>query len=276
MNTEIVMYTTTDGFNLYGAWYQQNKAAIALLMIHGYCSNFYRTPLRNIAEYLAPRGYACLVANTRGHDRLANTEGQQPAEGALVERISESPRDLLAGIEWLRERGYRRIILIGHSLGGLKSLHFAAHHAVNELAGLVSCSCPRWNVPAHAENSAVIERARRMRAEGHEYRLMYDDSGNELGSPVMLLDRLEHFSAFQPLNNARRISFPALYTAAGNEPDQFRQAAEELSRAGAGQARLHIIPGTDHVYTGHEIDLARWIEEWLTAIGQSEPQPDHS
>lgn len=265
-NTQIVLLKAEDGFSLYGAWYAPANAQTALLLIHGFCSNFYRTPLRDVAEYLAARGYASLVLNTRGHDRLANTEGPQPAEGSYVERISESPRDINTGLNWLRGQGYSRLLLGGHSLGALKSIHYLANNPSLDIRGLISCSCPFWGFTESAERIRTLQKAREMHAEGRSYELIYDNDGNVLGSPAMILDRAENYEAFKPQPNAGRITCRALYLAGDAEPESFRQTAEECKQTGGEHATMKIIAGADHVYTDREQEVAQAVEAWLAQL----------
>ena len=73
--------------------------------------------------------------NTRGHDVVAG-RGRTLA-GAAFERFRDCVPDLRAVIAFARRRGYRRIVLAGHSTGANKVLYYAAKTADRRVTGLI-------------------------------------------------------------------------------------------------------------------------------------------
>jgi hypothetical protein len=87
---------------IWGAFRQPRGARVAAIVIHP-TSNFLG---HYLLEPLAERGIATLGLNTRylGNDAVL-----------LLERTIQ---DLGAGVQWLRARGFERVLLIGNSGGG--------------------------------------------------------------------------------------------------------------------------------------------------------------
>jgi len=72
--------------------------------------------------------------------------------GATYEVIADCRVDLNAWIEFLMERGYARIALAGHSMGGVKSAYTLAHDSYPAVRSLFVISSPRFchaNFMAH-------------------------------------------------------------------------------------------------------------------------------
>ena len=110
------------------------RPEVAAIVMHP-TSNFHG---HYLPQPLAERGMACLALNSRyaGNDTTL-----------LMEQVIQ---DLGAGVQWLRERGYRRVVLIGNS-GGAALVSFyqaqaeslTAHEFVDGLpTGLSSADLP--------------------------------------------------------------------------------------------------------------------------------------
>jgi alpha/beta superfamily hydrolase len=100
------MSTPADG--------NRNVAAIVMHPTSNFMGHYLLQPL-------AERGIACLGLNSRyaGNDAML-----------LMEQVIQ---DLGAGVAWLREQGYRKIVLIGNS-GGAALCSFYQAQAANRVA----------------------------------------------------------------------------------------------------------------------------------------------
>jgi len=103
------------------------------VLVHGTGSNFDAPGLLEMfASQAVAGGTAVLRINTRGHD------------GVPDERVSECRADLAAWCRFASERGHGRIVLVGHSMGGVKAVHAAAHEELSGLTAIVGISPPRF------------------------------------------------------------------------------------------------------------------------------------
>lgn len=143
--------TTEDGLLLDGAFATPEDgvedALPALLLIHGTGSNFYGSGiLTSLADQALADGHPVLRINTRGHDLMASIPRRNGSVkgGAAFEQVPECRHDITAWCDFLFSKDYRSIVLIGHSLGGVKafwSQKLARHAAVT---GIVGLSPPRF------------------------------------------------------------------------------------------------------------------------------------
>jgi pimeloyl-ACP methyl ester carboxylesterase len=93
---------------------------VAIILSHGWGANFYEPTYVAIGRALAERGYTCIAGNTRMHD-LGNVEAWRGNKrirgGGYWGLAGDEVRDLAAWIDFAEERGFKRVVLVGHSAG---------------------------------------------------------------------------------------------------------------------------------------------------------------
>jgi pimeloyl-ACP methyl ester carboxylesterase len=117
----------------------------AALLMHGAAGSFDEELLRDVGAALNGRGIATLRANNRGHDVVNRGDGRGRLLGTAFERIDDCVPDWSAWLDLLARRGYRRLLLFGHSLGAVKSVFFLATEPDARVRGCVLASPPRFN-----------------------------------------------------------------------------------------------------------------------------------
>lgn len=140
MLVELVQCMTDDGIGLDGglAAPTGKTPRIGAIVLHGVGGNFYGSSmLKSLAGLLVERGFMTVLANTRGHDHVANYRVRRI--GAAVEAVKDCVSDLRAWRDFLRSRGVDQVMLVGHSLGAIKSVYFARERPEG-LAGVVAIS----------------------------------------------------------------------------------------------------------------------------------------
>ncbi|MFH0806785.1 MAG: alpha/beta fold hydrolase [Candidatus Brennerbacteria bacterium] len=121
MNTSLEYVRTGDKTYLVGPHFRVPRAKTVLVNVHGTASNFYENDwLWPLAEKLRDKGIATISTNNRGAYVL---EGYQQT-GSAIERFEDCVQDIDAWIQFARRKGYRKIILAGHSLGTEKAVYY--------------------------------------------------------------------------------------------------------------------------------------------------------
>lgn len=151
MTSELVHVETSDGLRLVGSLevpQRNDELPIdGFLLIHGTGSNFHAPGvLETFAGQAVKSGCAVLRINTRGHDGIASipSKGRSVRGGATYETVSDCRQDLAAWIGLLEARGFRRIVLVGHSMGGVKAIYAQAHDRHASVVAVVGISPPRF------------------------------------------------------------------------------------------------------------------------------------
>src|SRR5712692_6150813 len=120
---ELVYVLSSDDIINGGTIFTPPKALakpMAVLWVHGWGANFYSPTYVMIGRALAERGFTAITLNTRMHD-LANVAGERRGKrirgGGYWGVTSEDARDIAAWIDFAQQRGFERVVLVGHSAG---------------------------------------------------------------------------------------------------------------------------------------------------------------
>jgi pimeloyl-ACP methyl ester carboxylesterase len=289
MLVDLVQVTTSDGMRLHGALEVPAESTAPAptvdvwLCIHGTGSNFYSaSTLAGLAPKLIAEGAAVLRANTRGHDIVCTGPSVfgRGWQGAAFERVDASPLDLQAWIEFLKQRGYQRIGLLGHSMGAIKAIFTMANAPAEPVAALVAVSPPRLS-HAYFCTTRRADAFRETFAAAQE--LVRTGRGDELMyitfplpiyvSAAGYLDRYGPDEKYNVLVHLERVACPTLVTFGSAEVQQneaFRGMPEavEAARRPANSLQVAVVAGADHIYTGCHDTLAALIVKWARRTDQ--------
>ncbi|MCC6419195.1 MAG: alpha/beta hydrolase, partial [Gemmataceae bacterium] len=174
-------------------------------------------------------------------------------------------------VAFLRERGYARIGVMGHSYGAATSGYYAATHPETAVAVLLSCSrggpdmlrkqsaAGRMAMDRHDEFES---RARQLVAEGKGDQLMFAPGWWHVITAYSFLNQ----GLPKLLEYAPKIACPLL-APRGEREDPEGVPEKRTAELAGGRARSVVIPGADHFYGGQEhlvaeavIDFLRWAE----------------
>lgn len=282
MLVDLLRVTTRDGVRLDGALWPADSVeqppVDAVVLVHGTGSNFYGSTL---TEFLAQRfiemGTAALAVNTRGHDLLstAATNDGPLRQGAAYEIVDDCRHDLTAWIDLLVTRGMRRVGLVGHSLGALKSVYFLAHEGHANAAWVAAVSPPRLSAahflagPKREQFAADLAEAEAHVAAGRASKLM--DIRFPLPYSISAAGYVDKYGPAERYNLLRLVdglSCPALFTFGGQELQTnaaFQGLAAELEALDPHRQRWAVktVADADHFYSAARDGLWSRIGRWL-------------
>jgi len=125
MTYPIDKVTTKDNIDLHGLYLPGKGKKTVLIHVHGSAGNFYENPfIQTIYECFEKEGIGFLSTNNRGTG-VYNIEAGTKYRGAAIEIFEECLLDIDAWIEFALSRGYKNIILQGHSFGTNKVQYYA-------------------------------------------------------------------------------------------------------------------------------------------------------
>ncbi len=262
---------------------------LAVIWIHGWGVNFYQPNYVAIGRALAERGYTCINGNTRMHD-LGNVEKYRWEKrirgGGYWGIASEQTRDLAAWIDFAEARGFKKVVLVGHSAGAAAVREYQAEKQDARVAGLVLASGSIG--PGGPSDSNQVAEATRLMAAGEGDALVRDPKRSfpSYISAATLLDIANppapEFIDFFGVRNTTtnppiaRIRCPLL-AFFGTRGDIDGEKGLELlksciKRQPSGPSRVDtvMIRGADHMYAQEEGQVAETIAKWADTLLQPE------
>lgn len=301
MRVELVRAVAEDGVTLDGAlaepaWSLVNSTttpssgglppaapAVAfdgVVMVHGVGGSFYTSPLlRGLAERYVAAGVPTLRVNTRGHDSmfLAGTKAGVRRQGAMFEIVDECRWDLATWLDWAARRGWRRIVLWGHSLGAIKSVYSQAREPHPQVAAIVALSPPRlsaaaYNAAGSLPYRASLAAARREVEAGRPEAII--DSTFPYPMPISAGAYLDKYGgetySIEPL--AHLLQAPTLFLYGERELADGNVAFAGLDQTLPQRARpdqrldTAVIAGADHMYAGRFEPAFERQLTWLASV----------
>lgn len=283
MLVELVEVLTNDGIRHAGAFAAPRAGAAtprfdAALMMHGAAGTFSDPFYRNFSAALVECGVATLRANNRGHDVINRGSGRGAMLGVALEVIEDCARDWQAWLGLLEARGFRRILLFGHSLGAVKTAYFLAiTGAPRVVQGCVLASPPRFNSELllaseyGPEFSRTIAAAQALVAAGKPDELMPTTFPlRSFSSAQAYLAKYTRGAAFDVFAHVAAIPCPVLALTGELELDDpvFRDHPAEYAAARERKPDLEftVVPGGDHFYTLAQAFAVERLLEWIDAV----------
>lgn len=124
MKYTIVQVKTEDGLWLCGLHLHADESNIVFINVHGTASNFYEEYFIEVfTNVFLEKKISILSTNNRG----AGVYDAYQKSGAAVEKFEDCLMDIDAWIEFAISKGYKKIVLSGHSLGTEKVVYYMAH-----------------------------------------------------------------------------------------------------------------------------------------------------
>jgi pimeloyl-ACP methyl ester carboxylesterase len=284
MHCELVRTQAADGLRLDGAFVPhiasgglRSVEIDAALCLHGVGANFYTSStLDALRPALLKLGMAVLTVNTRGHDTvyMASLAMGRRRQGAAYETVDDCRLDVGAWIKWLVDRGLNRILLLGHSLGGIKAVYAQALEQFATVQAVVGLSPPRLSHRAFMnslESSVYFESlstAEELIRQGQPNQLF------EAKFPFPLLitaagyvEKYGPAERYNIVDYVPQLTCPALFVYGSKElegPPSFVGMPDTLRNLPASAPReIAVVADGDHNYTGVSQQLSETVSNFL-------------
>jgi uncharacterized protein len=246
----------SDGATLYGTLYvaQGGELHPTVLLLHGFPGVERNLDL---AQILRRAGWNALVFHYRG---------AWGSEGAFS--FGHVLADVGCALKFLRDEGARyrvdpkRVVLLGHSMGGWAALMAGAHDP--HLLGVGGMAA--WNI------GVLAQQAREDGDQRAPMRAWLAQTGKPLqgtSGTALLEEMITHADAFELSHLRERLRGRKVLLAAGSEDeDCFPQLHHTpLVRAFQDAQLTHtLLEGADHGFTNHRVALARVVLDWLGTL----------
>ena len=271
---------TRDGVWLDGVVAEpRGRHRAALVWVHGLGSVFSsgQPLIRELSSRLTDAGLGYFKFNTRGHDVVAG-RGARLA-GAAFERFPRSVEDLRTVIAFAARRGFRRIVLAGHSTGANKALYYAARARDRRVIALALLG-PVSDIAGEAQRIGAAELRRRValaeRLARRDPRALVPRAWGFWGAaryvslykPGQAEDVFPYYRPHARWTALRAVRVPLAVIVGGRDEFLDRPAAALLAAFEVNAPRTRsftatVVRGANHSFVGHERALAEGIVRWI-------------
>lgn len=286
---EMVYAASNDSIINAGLLFHPKKEStrpIAIIWIHGWGANFYSPGYILIGRALAEKGYPSISVNTRMHD-LGNVAGYKNGRrvrgGGYWGIASDQTKDISAWIDFAESKGFKQIILVGHSAGAAAVREYQAEKQDKRVLGLVLAS---GSVdPAPPIDSFQSDQARSLMSENNGEELIKDSKRSfpSYISAATLMDIVNsppEYKDFFGIHTSKagitRIHCPIL-AFYGTNADIGNEKTLELLKAsinkhpkGPASVTTAMIKDADHMYMGKGVQIAEIVTKWIDDILKEE------
>lgn len=177
-----VRIVASDGTPLVGSLLPGPAASSpAVVLVHGFAAHRRKPSYARLADRLAAHAHV-LAIDLRGH-------GASGGESTFGNR---EELDVRAAVAWLRERGHRRVVVVGASMGATSVLHALATGTRVEAAVVVSAPATIDEDPA----SEIMQRLKRL----------WESPVSRAGMRWAIGVRVVHPSRWQPPGHPRDLA----------------------------------------------------------------------
>jgi pimeloyl-ACP methyl ester carboxylesterase len=269
----------------------QTASETLWILVHGVASNFYGSRLLQCcAEHFVGVGCDAVRVNTRGHDAMAFfSNGLSVIQaGAAYESIGDAVKDLHAWVVWGKELGYRRIGILGHSLGAVKTVFSLSQsmELFSQVQQLVLLSPPRFSPslfradPRGTRYASAMAQAIEAMEGGEPDKLM------RVSYPFPMLisarayrEKYGEPAKYDYLPLASSILIPTLWCFGSQEvrsgKGSFRDADQHWRNLGLPPIHsLEVIDRGDHNYAEVLPELLQCIDRWMAGAGRYDSTAD--
>ena len=259
-----VVIPVSDGLSASADYYAAEPERPAVVLIHGFLQTRYTTTIPGLRDSLAAAGYSVLTPTLRlGIDQRRRSLA---CEAVHTHTMDDDIAEIRAWLAWLRDRGHKRVALIGHSFGSLHVLAYLLDQPDPMVVKSIAISLVDLEHGTGASRAAAeVERALEMRARGDETLSAFEISYcRRYVAPATAFLSYATWSKQRILGSLKELPLPLEVLMGGSDqrmdPDWPRMLAEH-------GVRVATIDGANHFFDGiHEFDLAEKILESLDGM----------
>lgn len=295
-NPEVWWVWTKDGVRLQGMHYFPQNKDVCVLFIHGMSGTFVDSIYaEELGHQCVSSGIGFVYAHNRGwaimnEISIKDQNGKITSirNGAVYEKFKDSLLDIDVFVDRVLAEGYQKIVLVGHSYGGSKTIHYLSQINRPEIIGLVLASAADMvglTKKVEGENyQKRVDEARELVVKGKGDELMqfpladwvrlsaqtYLDEGVD-GADADVLPIFRNPDVFPELAS---ITMPILAILGDQDSVIVRSIQEdfEVMKAKAIRAKSFsskVIENCDHIYTDCEAEFATIITNFVITLVQT-------
>ena len=271
---------TRDGLRLPMVHFESNKKDICVICIHGMCGTIIDNYFATVwGKLLAKNDIGFIYEHNRGHsieNDIVMKDGSFKRCGCMYEIFEDCIYDIDLAIQTAKEKGYKRIILLGHSLGCNKVIYYYYKKHPNIL-GMILASAPDM-IESHLliepDYEELLKEAKENIDKNQPTKLLH-----KMIEDYMYMSSQTYYNWFHKssnLNNLPIISNPKnweqletidvpILTFSGSKDEDYYLHLDLLKEKATNckNFEYQIIENTGHTYQEKELETGTLILNWI-------------
>lgn len=271
---------TRDELRLPMIHFESNKKDICIICIHGMCGTIIDNYFATVwGKLLAKNDIGFIYEHNRGHsieNDIVMKDGSFKRCGCMYEIFEDCIYDIDLAIQTAKEKGYKRIILLGHSLGCNKVIYYYYKKHPNIL-GMILASAPDM-IESHLliepEYEELLKEAKENIDKNQPTKLLH-----KMIEDYMYMSSQTYYNWFHNnsnLNNLPIISNPKnweqletidvpILTFSGSKDEDYYLHLDLLKEKATNckNFEYQIIENTGHTYQEKELETGTLILNWI-------------
>lgn len=271
---------TSDGLRLPMVHFESNKQDICVICIHGMCGTIIDNYFATVwGKLLAKNNIGFIYEHNRGHsieNDIVMKDGSFKRCGCMYEIFEDCIYDIDLAIQTAKEKGYKRIILLGHSLGCNKVIYYYYKKHPNIL-GIILASAPDMigsHLQVESNYKELLKEAKENIDKNQPTKLLH-----KMIEDYMYMSSQTYYNWFHKnsnLNNLPIISNPKnwkqfetidipILTFSGSKEEDYYLHLDLLKEKATNckNFEYQIIENTGHTYQEKEQETGQLILNWI-------------
>ena len=271
---------TSDGLRLPMVHFESNKKDICVICIHGMCGTIIDNYFATVwGKLLAKNDIGFIYEHNRGHsieNDIVMKDGSFKRCGCMYEIFEDCIYDIDLAIQTAKEKGYKRIILLGHSLGCNKVIYYY-HKKHPNILGMILASAPDMigsHLLIEPEYEELLKEAKENIDKNQPTKLLH-----KMIEDYMYMSSQTYYNWFHKnsnLNNLPIISNPKnweqletidvpILTFSGSKDEDYYLHLDLLKEKATNckNFEYQIIENTGHTYQEKELETGTLILNWI-------------
>jgi len=242
-------------------WRNGSVERPAIIVMHGFLQTRTYRATRNIIEALSSQGHAILGPNlTLG---ISNRQQSMQCQAAHQHTFDGDLKEIFAWTQWLKARGFKSFIVVGHSWGSQHGISFTINYPQVPVKAVIAISLTPPHI-TQADRSTQVNFAQKLFLSQpstlHKYQLSF--CKNYTSTPVGYLSyaACTEEKLLKALAKLKSRKIP-VYIVLGGKDRRINARWINLMRK---SSKLIVVKGANHFFSSvHEIELTDKLEEIL-------------
>jgi pimeloyl-ACP methyl ester carboxylesterase len=233
----------------------------AVLVLHGFLQTRSFPTVTSITEALSTAGYTTLAPTLSLG--VSKRNKSLPCEAVHLHALDDDVAEVAFWVRWLKQKGHKHIVLVGHSFGNLQLLTYLGRTPSSAVKQVLMISLTDVEVKQSAQQRAQLEQELHDRVVRGDKTLAIAEFGQckkYVSPPAALLSYLT-ISRNSILDSLAQSRVPFQVIMGGKDD---RMGSDWVAKLLSRGISVHVIPGASHFFDNqYEFDLQEAVLQSL-------------